>query len=59
MGTFARRLKKVSGMSPIQFMQRIRLDEAKARLANGCSFEEAPAEVGHSDAFALGRVFRG
>ena len=56
--TFARRLKRTCGLSPIQFIQRIRMDVARQLLDRGLSYEAAAAEVGYSDATALRRVFR-
>ncbi|MEM7607677.1 MAG: helix-turn-helix domain-containing protein [Myxococcota bacterium] len=56
--TFARRLKRVSGLSPIQFVQRIRMDHAKALIRAGASYESAAEHVGYSDGSALRRMFR-
>lgn len=56
--TFARRLHKACGLSPVHFLQRIRIDAAGRLIDSGASFEAAALEVGYSDATALRRVFR-
>ncbi len=56
--TLARRLGRVCGMTPIQFIQRIRVDAARELIQSGMSVEAAAAEVGYGDATALRRVLR-
>jgi len=56
--TFARRLQKTCGLSPIQFVQRVRMDVARALIEQGASVEAAAAEVGYSDASTLRRLLR-
>ncbi|WP_299665691.1 GlxA family transcriptional regulator [uncultured Ruegeria sp.] len=57
--TFARRLALVTSLTPIQFLQRMRVDKAvqlaiQTRLSN----EEIAVRVGYSDGSALRRVVR-
>lgn len=56
--SFARRLQRVAALTPIQFLQLLRVHEA-LRLARGqrLSGDEIAHRVGYSDATALRRVF--
>ena len=56
--TFARLLRKTCGLSPIAFVQRIRVDAARELLEHGASVESVAPRVGYGDATALRRVFR-
>ncbi|MEL6179298.1 MAG: helix-turn-helix domain-containing protein [Myxococcota bacterium] len=56
--TLARRLQRTCGLTPIQFVQRIRVDMARTLMAQGMSAEAAATEVGYADATALRRVLR-
>ena len=56
--TFARRLQRTCGLSPIRFIQRIRVDVAGELIAAGLSVEAAAPRVGYGDATALRRVLR-
>jgi transcriptional regulator GlxA family with amidase domain len=56
--TFSRLVVRVCGMSPIKFVQRIRVDVARVLLEHGSSFDEVAPRVGYTDATALRRVFR-
>lgn len=56
--TFARRVHERCGLTPIRFVQRIRVDAARAMIEHGASFEAAAPRVGYGDATTLRRVFR-
>jgi len=56
--TFSRRLKRACGLTPIHFIQRLRLDVARTLINQGASVDEAAPRVGYSDGTALRRVFR-
>lgn len=57
--TFQRRFKKATGMTPLQYVHQIRVEEAKRRLER----TDAPVEdigwaVGYEDASFFGRLFK-
>ena len=57
--TFSRRFKQATGMSPIEYVHTLRLEEAKQLLESGDAPLEAIAEqVGYEDAAFFGRLFR-
>jgi transcriptional regulator GlxA family with amidase domain len=57
--SFVRRFKKATGMSPIEYVHRLRLEESKHMLEAGDdSVELIAAEVGYQDARFLARLFR-
>jgi len=57
--TFARRLKLVTGLTPIQFLQNLRVSRAIALADNkGLSSDEIASRVGYSDASSLRRVMK-
>lgn len=57
--TFSRRFKQATGMSPIEYVHTLRLEEAKQLLESGDAPVEAIAqEVGYEDAAFFGRLFR-
>ncbi|MEH6402013.1 MAG: helix-turn-helix domain-containing protein [Sneathiella sp.] len=57
--TFARRLEKVAGLTPIQFLQNLRVSRAIALATrNTLSSDEIAAKVGYSDSAALRRVMK-
>ena len=57
--TFSRRFKQATGMSPIEYVHTLRLEEAKQLLESGDASLEAIAEqVGYEDAAFFGRLFR-
>ncbi len=56
--TFKRRFKKVTGLSPIEYVQSLRLEEAKQMLeTTDLPVEEIAAAVGYDDTF-FRRLFR-
>jgi transcriptional regulator GlxA family with amidase domain len=56
--SFVRRFKKATGMSPIEYVHRLRLEETKQMLETGDDSVDAIAsEVGYQDARFLGRLF--
>jgi transcriptional regulator GlxA family with amidase domain len=56
--SFMRRFKKATGMSPIEYVHRLRLEETKQMLeASEESVEAIAAEVGYQDPRFLARLF--
>lgn len=57
--TFKRRFLKATGLSPMEYIHTLRLEEAKQMLEAGALSVEAIAqEVGYGDASFFGRLFR-
>lgn len=57
--TFARRFRQATGMSPIVFVQRLRVEKAKEMIEHGAEDIDALAEaVGYKDAVSFRRIFR-
>jgi transcriptional regulator GlxA family with amidase domain len=57
--TFSRRFRAATGLSPIEFVQAIRVEEAKQMLeADALSIEEIGASVGYEDPASFRRVFK-
>ena len=57
--TFARRFQAATGRSPIDYVQTVRIEEAKQMLeASSAPVEDISAEVGYQDAAAFRRTFR-
>ncbi len=57
--TFKRRFTQATGMSPLEYVHTLRLEEAKQMLESGDAPVEAIAvEVGYQDASFFGRLFR-
>jgi len=57
--SYSRKFKKTMGASPIDYMTRLRIEEAKARLAQGSGgVKEVSALVGYPNEFYFSRVFK-
>lgn len=57
--TFSRRFRAATGLSPIEFVQTIRIEEAKLMLeTDALSIEEIGASVGYEDPASFRRVFK-
>jgi transcriptional regulator GlxA family with amidase domain len=57
--TFKRRFAVATGMSPLEYVHKLRLEEAKQMLESGdLSVDEIAAEVGYQDSSFFGRLFR-
>ena len=57
--TFARRFAAATGMTPIAYVQRLRVEEAKLRLERtDTPVERIAWEVGYEDPAAFRRLFR-
>ncbi len=57
--TFKRRFTQATGMSPLQYVHHVRLEEAKHLLESGdAPVEDVAAEVGYSDGSFFGSLFR-
>jgi len=58
--TFARRLEKVTGLTPVRFLQRLRVEKAVDLLAAGrLPLETIAARVGYAEASTLRRLLKG
>lgn len=57
--SFVRRFSKATGMSPLEYVHRLRIEEAKQMLeVSDTPVEAVAAEVGYQDASFFGRLFR-
>ena len=57
--TFARRFQQATGLSPLEYVHTLRLEEAKQHLETGDEVIEAIAQaVGYEDAAYFSRLFR-
>lgn len=57
--TFKRRFKKATGLAPLEYVQNLRLEEAKQVLeTTGLPIEEVAAAVGYEDIAFFRRLFR-
>jgi transcriptional regulator GlxA family with amidase domain len=57
--SFVRRFSKATGMSPLEYVHRLRIEEAKQMLeTSDAQIEAVAAEVGYQDASFFGRLFR-
>lgn len=55
---FLRLFKKQTGLSPLAYLQNIRVEEAKRLLSNGVSISEAAYQTGFADQSHLTRLFK-
>jgi transcriptional regulator GlxA family with amidase domain len=57
--SFIRRFTKATGMAPLEYVHRLRIEEAKQMLETGdAPVEAVAAEAGYQDASFFGRLFR-
>lgn len=56
--TLARRFQRVCGTSPSRFVQQLRAEEARRRLAQGARFDETAYALGYSDPSAMRRMLK-
>jgi len=57
--SFARRFARATGLPPLEYVHRVRIEEAKQMLETGdAPVEAVAAEVGYQDASFFGRLFR-
>jgi transcriptional regulator GlxA family with amidase domain len=57
--SFLRRFKKATGQSPLEYVQTLRIEEAKQMLeTTTMSFDEIAAEVGYTEPSAFRHLFR-
>lgn len=57
--TFARRFRAATGYSPLEYVQALRIEEAKQILeTSGAAVEEVGREVGYDDVASFRRLFR-
>jgi len=57
--SFKRRFEQVTGMSPLEYVHTLRLEEAKQMLeTSGEPIESVAQEVGYQDSSFFGRLFR-
>lgn len=55
--TFARRFREATGNTPLEYIQRVRIEAAKRALETGASVMEASTGVGYGDPVAFRKVF--
>ncbi|HEX8393807.1 MAG TPA: helix-turn-helix domain-containing protein, partial [Longimicrobium sp.] len=57
--TFARRVQRATGMSPVHFLQRIRVERAVELLeTTDCTVEQIARRVGYAEPTTLRRLLR-
>ena len=57
--TFARRFKKATGFGPMEYVHRVRVEEAKKKLESGNEVvENIGFDVGYEDPASFRRVFK-
>ena len=57
--TFSRRFRKINGVSPMEYVQAVRVEEAKRRLEETeASIEQISLEVGYEDSASFRRLFK-
>ena len=58
--TLLRQLKRLTGLTPVQYLQEVRLDKARALLENGGyqSVMQLASDVGYTDARNFSRQFK-
>ncbi len=57
--TFKRRFAKATGLTPIAYVQRLRIEDAKRRLERtDASVDEISCRVGYEDAALFRRLFK-
>ena len=57
--TFERRFKNATGDSPLRYLQRIRIENAKKLLEDGeKTFDQITYMVGYEDSSAFSRIFK-
>lgn len=56
--SYWRSFKREKGISPISFLQQIRVDQAKALLSEGAPLKEAAEATGFGHEFYMSRVFK-
>ena len=57
--SFMRRFREATGLTPLDYVQALRLEEAKQMLEMGdLSVEAIANEIGYEDASFFGRMFR-
>lgn len=56
--TFARRFKEATGCTPLEYLQRLRMEVAKKRMEEGDTVNEAMFASGYGDEKAFRSVFR-
>lgn len=56
--TFKRRFTEATGFAPIDYVQRLRIEDAKRRLERNASTDEISWQVGYEDAAFFRRLFK-
>jgi ABC-type Fe3+-hydroxamate transport system substrate-binding protein len=57
-GAYCRSFKKTTGVTPTDYLQRVRIEKAKHQLALGLSLKEAAVAVSFKNEFHFSRVFK-
>jgi AraC-like DNA-binding protein len=55
---FGQVFRQVKGVTPVEYLNSIRIDRALHWMESGCSLSEAAAKVGFNDPFYFSRVFK-
>ena len=56
--TYYQRFRDVTALSPLQYLKRIRLHQARAVIVSGTAITQAAFEVGYASASQFSRDFR-
>jgi len=56
--TFERRFRLATGESPLRYLQRLRIQQARRLLENGHSFDEITGQVGYEDTSSFRKLFQ-
>lgn len=57
-GAYCRSFKRATGMTPTEYLNRIRIQKAQQQLAQGAGLREAAAAVSYNNEFHFSRVFK-
>lgn len=57
-GAYCRSFKRTTGMTPTEYLNRIRIQKAQQQLAQGAGLREAAAAVSYNNEFHFSRVFK-
>ncbi|MFD0681080.1 MULTISPECIES: helix-turn-helix domain-containing protein [unclassified Paenibacillus] len=56
--SYCRSFKKAKGLAPTDYLNQIRIEQAKKRLASGHSIKEVAESVGYGNEYYLSRIFK-
>ena len=55
---FARRFKEATGLTPLDYLQRVRVESAKKKLEGGAGVNDTMYTTGYTDARSFREVFK-